>query len=56
MVGPGVPSMAFERITNLRPVKRYGSERYVLISLATFALTVVILRVVLKLTDRKSVV
>ena len=48
--GPGVPSMAFERITNLRPVKRYGSERYVLISLATFALTVVILRVILKLT------
>jgi hypothetical protein len=50
MPGPGVPSMALERITNLRPVKRYGSERYVLISLATFALTVVVLRGVLKLT------
>jgi hypothetical protein len=42
--------MALERITNLRPVKRYRSERYVLISLATFALTVVVLRGTLKLT------
>jgi hypothetical protein len=42
--------MAIERITNLRPVKRYRSERYVLISLATFALTVVVLRGILKLT------
>ncbi len=42
--------MAFERIRNLRPVKRYRSERYVLISLAAFALTVIVLRGVLKLT------
>ncbi len=42
--------MAFERIKNLRPVKRYRSERYVLISLVTFALTVLALRVILKLT------
>lgn len=42
--------MVVERITNLRPVKRYGSDRYVLISLATFALTVVVLRGILKLT------
>jgi hypothetical protein len=42
--------MAFERIRNLRPVKRYGSERYVLISLVTFALSVVTLRGVLRLT------
>ena len=42
--------MAFERIRNLRPVKRYRSEQYVLISLVTFALTVVLLRVILKLT------
>jgi hypothetical protein len=42
--------MAFERIRNLRPVKRYGSKRYVLISLVTFALSVVTLRGVLRLT------
>jgi len=42
--------MALERITNLRPVKRHRSERYVLISLVTFALTVVTLRGILKLT------
>jgi hypothetical protein len=43
-------SMALGHITNLRPVKRYRSERYVLISLVTFALTVVALRGILKLT------
>jgi nitrogen fixation/metabolism regulation signal transduction histidine kinase len=32
--------MAFDRVRNLRPVKRYRSERYVLISLVTFALSV----------------
>jgi len=42
--------MAFERIRNLRPVKRYRSEQYVLISLVTFALTVVLLRGILRLT------
>ena len=42
--------MAFERLKNLRPVKRYRSERYVLISLVAFALTVVVLRGVLRLT------
>jgi hypothetical protein len=42
--------MAFERVRNLRPVKRYRSERYVLISLAAFAITVIVLRSVLKLT------
>jgi hypothetical protein len=42
--------MAFEGIKNLRPVKRHRSERYVLISLVTFALTVVAVRGVLKLT------
>ena len=47
--------MALERITNLRPVKRYRSERYVLISLATFALTVVVLRGVLKLTGYPAI-
>ena len=47
--------MALERITNLRPVKRYRSERYVLISLATFALSVVVLRGVLKLTGYPSI-
>ncbi len=41
--------MAFGRIRNLRPVKRYRSERYVLVSLVAFALTVVVLRGVLKL-------
>src|SRR5674476_319648 len=46
----GARSMALERITNLRPVKRYRSERYVLISLVAFALTVVALRGILKLT------
>ncbi len=43
-------SMALKRIKNLGPVKRYRSERYVLISLVTFALTVVALRGILKLT------
>lgn len=42
--------MALKRIKNLGPVKRYRSERYVLISLVTFALTVVALRGILKLT------
>jgi hypothetical protein len=42
--------MAFERIRNLRPVKRDRSEQYVLISLVTFALTLVLLRFVLRLT------
>jgi len=42
--------MGLKRISNLGPVKRYRSERYVLISLVTFALTVVTLRGVLKLT------
>jgi uncharacterized membrane protein len=43
-------SMALKRIKNLGPVKRYRSERYVLISLVTFALTVVALRGILELT------
>jgi hypothetical protein len=47
--------MTFKRISSLRPVKRYRSERYVLISLATFALTVVILRGVLKLTGYPAI-
>jgi len=38
------------RITNLGPVKRHRAERYVLISLVTFALTVLALRAILKLT------
>ena len=42
--------MAFERIRNLRPVKRYRAEQYVLVSLATFALVVILLRLVLKLS------
>jgi hypothetical protein len=42
--------MAFDRIRNLRPVKRYHSEQYVLVSLVTFALTVILLRLILKLT------
>ncbi|OFW58338.1 MAG: hypothetical protein A2133_01775 [Actinobacteria bacterium RBG_16_64_13] len=42
--------MAFERVRNLRPVKRYRSERYVLISLVAFAFTVVVVRGALKLT------
>ncbi len=42
--------MAFERIRNLRPVKRYRSDQYILISLVTFALTVVLLRGILRLT------
>ncbi len=42
--------MAFERIRNLRPVKRYRSEQYVFISLVAFALTVILLRLILKLT------
>lgn len=42
--------MAFTRIRNLRPVKRHHSERFLLISLVTFALTVVAVRGVLKLT------
>jgi hypothetical protein len=42
--------MAFERIRNLRPVKRHRSEQYVLISLVAFALTVVLLRFILRLT------
>ncbi len=42
--------MAFARIRNLRPVKRYRSDRYLLISLIAFALTVVALRGILKLT------
>jgi hypothetical protein len=42
--------MAFDRIRNLRLVKRHRSERYVLISLVTFALTVIIVRGILKLT------
>lgn len=42
--------MALERLKNLRPVKRYRSERYVLISLVAFALTVVVLRGALRLT------
>jgi hypothetical protein len=42
--------MAFDRIRNLRPVKRHRSERYVLISLVTFALTVLVVRGILKLT------
>ncbi|MFH0915842.1 MAG: hypothetical protein V1912_05275 [bacterium] len=42
--------MALNRIMNLGPVKRYRSERYVLISLVTFALTVLALRGILKLT------
>lgn len=47
--------MALERITRLRPVKRYRAERYVLISLATFALSVVVLRGVLKLTGYPAI-
>jgi hypothetical protein len=42
--------MAFERIRNLRPVKRYRSEQFVLVSLVAFALTVILLRLILKLT------
>jgi hypothetical protein len=42
--------MAFERIRNLRPVKRYRAEQFVLISLVTFGFTVVLLRSILKLT------
>ncbi len=42
--------MAFDRIRNLRPVKRHRSERYVLISLVVFALTVLVLRGILRLT------
>ncbi len=42
--------MAFERIRNLRPVKRYRAEQYVLISLVTFALAVILLRIALRLT------
>jgi hypothetical protein len=42
--------MAFESIRNLRPVKRHHAEQYVLISLVTFALTVVLLRFILRLT------
>ncbi len=42
--------MAFEKLRNLRPVKRYRSEIYVLISLVTFAVSVLVLRVVLRLT------
>jgi hypothetical protein len=42
--------MTFERIRNLRPVKRYRSEQFVLISLVAFALTVILLRLILKLT------
>jgi len=42
--------VALERLRNLRPVKRYRSERYVLTSLVVFALTVVVLRGTLKLT------
>ena len=42
--------MTFERIRNLRPVKRYRSEQFVLVSLVTFALTVILLRLILKLT------
>jgi hypothetical protein len=42
--------MAFEHLRNLRPVKRYRSEQFVLISLVTFALTVILLRLILKLT------
>jgi len=42
--------VALERLRNLRPVKRYRAERYVLTSLVVFALTVVVLRGMLKLT------
>ena len=42
--------MAFDKLRNLRPVKRYRSESYVLISLVTFAVSVLLLRVILKLT------
>ncbi len=42
--------MAFDKLRNLRPVKRYRSEGYVFISLVTFAASVLVLRVVLKLT------
>jgi hypothetical protein len=42
--------MAFDKLRNLRPVKRYRSEGYVLVSLVTFAVSVLVLRVVLKLT------
>lgn len=47
--------MAFERIRNLRPVKRYGAEQYVLVSLVTFALAVILLRLALKLTGYPQV-
>jgi hypothetical protein len=42
--------MALQRLRNLRPVKRYRSERYVLTSLITFALSVLAVRMILKLS------
>ena len=42
--------MALERIIKLRPVKRHHSERYLLMSLVTFALAVVVLRGILELS------
>lgn len=45
-----VAAVAFEVLKNLRPVKRHRAERYVLVSLVTFALTVVTVRGILKLT------
>ena len=45
-----IPCMALERFRNLRPVKRYRAEQFVLVSLVSFALAVIILRLVLKLT------
>jgi hypothetical protein len=47
--------MAFERIRNLRPVKRYRAEQFVLVSLVTFGLTVILLRLILKLTGYPQV-
>lgn len=46
----GGRSVAFDRVRNLHPVKRHRAGFYVLISLVTFALTVVTVRGILKLT------
>jgi hypothetical protein len=43
--------MALERITNLRPLKRYQSERHVLVSLTTSAVTIVGLQPVFRLAS-----
>jgi hypothetical protein len=38
------------RLTNLNPVKGYRAERYVLVSLVAFAVTVIALRTILWMT------